>query len=1077
MGINWPGGLAPLVPLHRDFHGFRASQRSQCKAQSRRDSALWQAAATPQWCRWLAPFGRAGQRASAALQALEVAKAFLRSRASHLHAARPAESIKISVQRSWHWCALRASLRPMTPVQLPGGLPAFENHDAQEVKYTTCFMCACRCGIKVTLVEDQLRFIEGNPNHPVNKGVLCAKGNAGIMKQMSPAKLEGPMRRKPGSERGSGEFESISWDEALDELTVRLQRIRDTNPKQLAYFTGRDQMQALTGLWAQQFGTINWAAHGGFCSVNMAAAGLYTLGLSFWEFGDPDWDRTKYFIMWGVAEDHASNPIKLGLDKLKSRGGKFVAINPVRTGYQAIADEWIPIKPGTDGMLALAMVHVLLSRKLFDWDYLVRYSNATWAVVCTPGQPGDGMVLRDDEGNPLAFDVEQKTWVDASLPGVTPALFGEYVAPDGRPVKTAMTLIAERYLAEEYSPRNAENVCGVPAETIERLALEMAHTAFEEAIEVECEWTDWAGRSHSSFIGRPVSMHAMRGVSAHSNGFQTCRALHLLQVLLGTVDVPGGHRAKAPYPKHVPPPIKPAKEMTPGEPLKSPPLGFPSGPEDLVIDDDGQPLRVDKAYSWEAPLAAHGMMHMVITNAVAGDPYPVDTLMLFMANMAWNSSMNTANVRDLLTARGEDGEYKIPNLVVVDAFHSEMVAFADLVLPDTTYLERYDCISLLDRPVSEPDAVCDSIRAPVLEPDRDVRPWQEVMVELAGRLGFPAFVNDDGSPRYKGYKDFITRFERAPGIGFLGGWRGENGDSPLRGAPNPRQWEHYEENECFFQYELPPNMHYYKFANRDYLEFARGVGFNAHAGPIVMELYSETLQKFRLAGQGLSDGPVPPRIEDRERLARYFDPLPFWYLPLEMQQSDSDFDFHAITQRPMSMYHSWDSQNAWLRQVLPQNFLYMNRGKGEVLGIEDGAWVWVESRNGEIRAQVKLMEGCQENTVWTWNAVGKTRGTWGLSDDANESTDGFLMNHLIAELLPPDSHGTAHSNSDPVTGQAAWYDLKVRIRPANRDETGTWPTFTSVREQAVPPPSVMRYAAGVQRRIRRSITDVLFSRR
>ena len=269
----------------------------------------------------------------------------------------------------------------MSEAPTPGSLPAFEDHDAQQVKYTTCYMCACRCGIKVTLERGQVRFIQGNPNHPVNRGVLCAKGNAGIMKQMSPAKLDGPLRRKPGSERGAGEFERISWDEALDMLTQRLRRIRETDPRQLAYYTGRDQMQALTGLWAQQFGTINWAAHGGFCSVNMAAAGLYTTGHSFWEFGDPDWDRTKYFVMWGVAEDHASNPIKIGLDKLKKRGGKFVAINPVRTGYQAIADEWIPIKPGTDGMLALAMVHVLLSRKLFDWDYLVRYTNAPWAIA------------------------------------------------------------------------------------------------------------------------------------------------------------------------------------------------------------------------------------------------------------------------------------------------------------------------------------------------------------------------------------------------------------------------------------------------------------------------------------------------------------------------------------------------------------------------------------------------------------------------------------------------------------------------------------------------------------------------
>ncbi len=90
-------------------------------------------------------------------------------------------------------------------------------------------------------------------------------------------------------------------------------------PKKLAFFTGRDQSQGLTGWWASQFGTPNYAAHGGFCSVNMAAAGLYTFGGAFWEFGEPDWKHTKYFLMFGVAEDHASNPIKAGLGKLKAK--------------------------------------------------------------------------------------------------------------------------------------------------------------------------------------------------------------------------------------------------------------------------------------------------------------------------------------------------------------------------------------------------------------------------------------------------------------------------------------------------------------------------------------------------------------------------------------------------------------------------------------------------------------------------------------------------------------------------------------------------------------------------------------
>jgi anaerobic selenocysteine-containing dehydrogenase len=147
---------------------------------------------------------------------------------------------------------------------------------SDEVKTTTCYMCAGRCGIKVHLKGGGIRYIEGTPGHPVNRGVICGKGAAGIMHQHSPAKLRKPLMRV--GERGSGEFREIEWDEAIATATEWLSKIRAEDPKKLAFFTGRDQSQSLTGFWATQFGTPNFAAHGGFCSVNMAAAGMYTIG-------------------------------------------------------------------------------------------------------------------------------------------------------------------------------------------------------------------------------------------------------------------------------------------------------------------------------------------------------------------------------------------------------------------------------------------------------------------------------------------------------------------------------------------------------------------------------------------------------------------------------------------------------------------------------------------------------------------------------------------------------------------------------------------------------------------------------
>ena len=479
---------------------------------------------------------------------------------------------------------------------MPHASLALNTPTGDEVKTTTCYMCACRCGIRVHLKDGKVRYIDGNPQHPVNRGVICAKGSAGIKQHYSPARLSKPLLRV--GERGSGEFREIEWEEALSLAAKWLGDIRKRNPDELAFFTGRDQSQALTGWWAQQFGTINYAAHGGFCSVNMAAAGMYSFGGSFWEFGEPDWELTRYLMLWGVAEDHDSNPIKLGLGKLKGRGAKIVAINPVRTGYGAIADEWVPINPGTDGLLAGAFIHELLRTDRIDLDYLVRYTNAHHLVIRDAGAADDGLIARDADGDALcaarsdtgeAFKLAKAGAID-----ISPRVVGEYRLADGRIAVPAFQLLAERYLADEYSPASVSERCGVGVDTIRRLAGELAEAAFDQAITLAQPWTDAFGRQHQTMTGRPVAMHAMRGISAHANGFHTCRSLHVLQMLLGAIDTPGSFRYQPPYPKTSPPPNRPGKARKDNGALDGGPLGYVQSPDDLLVDAAGAPRRLDK---------------------------------------------------------------------------------------------------------------------------------------------------------------------------------------------------------------------------------------------------------------------------------------------------------------------------------------------------------------------------------------------------------------------------------------------------------------------------------------------------
>jgi anaerobic selenocysteine-containing dehydrogenase len=936
-----------------------------------------------------------------------------------------------------------------------------------EVKTTTCYMCACRCGIKVWLADGKIRYIQGNPAHPVNQGVLCAKGSAGIMQHYSPARLNKPLLRV--GERGSGEFREIEWEEAMQVATSWLAPIRERNPDELAFFTGRDQSQALTGWWAQQFGTINYAAHGGFCSVNMAAGGLYTLGGSFWEFGEPDWEHTQYLMLWGVAEDHDSNPIKLGLGRLKERGAKIVAVNPVRSGYGAIADEWIGIRPGTDGLFAFALIHELLRSDRIDLDYLVRYANAHWLVLRNPGGADDGLFARDGDGNPLCFDRNANAAVDANAIDISPAVVGEFTLADGRRAAPVFQLLAERYLDPRYSPDAVSERCGIPAATIRRIARELAQAAFDSNLALPIAWTDSWGREHKEMVGRPVAMHAMRGISAHSNGFHTCRALHVLQMLLGAVDAPGSFRYQPPYPKPIPLPNRPGKSRRPDGTLDAGPLGYVHGPEDLLVDADGNPRRIDHAFSWAYPLAAHGMMHTVLRNAWAGDPTKIDTLLMFMANMSWNSAMNTRETLHWLTDKDAAGDYRIPHIIYSDAYASEMVAYADLVLPDTTYLERFDAISLLDRPISDADGVADAIRHPVLDaatqaPGRDVRGFQSVLLDLGARLGLPGMVHADGSPAYRDYADYIVRHERAPGVGLLAGWRGADGSQHGKGAPNPAQLDAYIASNGHWREEIPEHARYYKMANRGYLEWAQRFGFVGSTAPIVLQLYSETLQKFRLAALG--HGPVQPPEQHRERVATYFDPLPIWYEPFEHDQTSRDaFPLNAVTQRPMFMYHAWGSQNAWLRQIATRNFLYLHPQAGARHGIADEDWITVASHHGSITVQAKFAANVQPDTVWSWNAIGKRKRAWRLSRDAPESSHGFLLNHLISDITPRGDY----ANADPVTGQAAWFDLRVSIHKAGpMDESQPQLPPLAFAEADQRP---LRYGAGLRNAQHRSKAD------
>src|SRR5258706_557449 len=234
----------------------------------------------------------------------------------------------------------------------------------------------------------------------------------------------------------------------------------------------------------------------------MAAGMIYTMGGWFWEFGGPDLERAKLFVMIGTAEDHHSNPLKIAIAKFKRAGGRFISVNPVRTGYSAIADEWIPIRPGTDGALMLALCHELLRLDLCDREFLAQYTKAGYLVNVDPASGEEGLFACDqDEDRRNPFRRHDQLWWDRRSgsarvnhsEGADPALEGEFKLPDGTPVKPAFQLLRERL--EECTPQWAAEIAGIAPDKIRSLAREMGLTARNQSFELPIAWTDSRGRA------------------------------------------------------------------------------------------------------------------------------------------------------------------------------------------------------------------------------------------------------------------------------------------------------------------------------------------------------------------------------------------------------------------------------------------------------------------------------------------------------------------------------------------------------------------------------------------------------
>ena len=244
---------------------------------------------------------------------------------------------------------------------------------ADKVVPTLCAMCGpgLGCGIYAHVQKGRFTRVEGMKECPLNQGRLCAKAHAAPQWVYSPQRLKYPMRRVGG--KGEGKFQRISWNQALELIASRLQEQKTKyGPESLAILSpARRTYSEYLYRFLIAHGSPNYG-HSGICAMQKAFSFTYTLGAA----PQPDIPRSKLILVWGnqpVYSGSTRGNLKALLDA-KERGARIIAIKPSVEPDVALADLWIPIRPGTDAALALAMLHVIVGENLYDRAFVEQWT-------------------------------------------------------------------------------------------------------------------------------------------------------------------------------------------------------------------------------------------------------------------------------------------------------------------------------------------------------------------------------------------------------------------------------------------------------------------------------------------------------------------------------------------------------------------------------------------------------------------------------------------------------------------------------------------------------------------------------
>ena len=298
-------------------------------------------------------------------------------------------------------------LPPPAGAPLKADLPPLDYTRAKAIP-TVCFGCTTHCGVLGWVQGGRVRKIEGNPLDPNSQGTICAKANGLVSATYYPERVLHPLRRI--GPRGSGQWERVSWDEALDDIASRLRALREAGtPEELVFHYGRDKTKGFTKRWTDAFGTPNRLNRRSICSSNRRVPLMSYYGREF-EWESQDFERTNFILNFGAnpMEAHQGGQfmVKRMMDARVDRGARLVTFEVRPSATASVSDEYFPIFPGTDGAVALAMAHVLVRDGLADRAFWDRWVNVPFDEIRAHLAPYTPAWAADLSGVP-ADDIER----------------------------------------------------------------------------------------------------------------------------------------------------------------------------------------------------------------------------------------------------------------------------------------------------------------------------------------------------------------------------------------------------------------------------------------------------------------------------------------------------------------------------------------------------------------------------------------------------------------------------------------------------------------------------------------------